>query len=70
MPDPAPKKPINPFAAITDAPLTPKTPARSGSLFLDILTVGVIALCYTVYPPLALLVVLLWIIDEIRKTRR
>lgn len=68
MPDP--KKPINPFAAITDAPLPPQTPARSGNLFVDILTVGVIVLCYTIHPHLALLVLLLWIIDEIRKTRR
>lgn len=68
-----PKKPINPFAAITDSPLsktaTP-TPSPLKRFVKDILALGVIVLAYTVHPHLALLVVLLWVIDEIRQTRR
>lgn len=66
-----PKKPINPFAAITDSPLSRNaTPSPLKRIVKDILALGVILLAYTVHPHLALLVVLLWIIDEIRQTRR
>lgn len=68
MPDP--KKPINPFAAITDSPIAPKTPSPARIGWDDILMVFVIVVAYFVYPPLAVLAVILWMIDEIRQTRR